>query len=311
MIHRSRRIYIALLIVLSLFLIVSAEIVHGDVVQISPSQDNTLYEDLQGDVSNGAGWYIFVGRTGQLSDYRRRALIAFDLTGSIPDSSTIQSVSLTLHLSNEPPGGTAHEIILRTVLSGWGEGTSNALGAGGGGAVAAANDATWLHQFFDFDTWAAAGGDFAGTTSGSITVDNIGTYTVASTAQMVADVQSWLDDPANNFGWLLLGTESISSTAKRFDSRENPTVANRPVLTVTFLPPPCCVGIGGDVNNDGVDGDIFDLNYMVNDIFRGGPASPCPKEADFDNNGTPSAIIDLNFIVNIIFRGGPPAAACQ
>ena len=25
---------------------------------------------------------------------------------------------------------------------------------------------------------------------------------------MVTDVQSWLDNPANNFGWLVLGNES-------------------------------------------------------------------------------------------------------
>jgi hypothetical protein len=51
---------------------------------------------------------------------------------------------------------------------------------------------------------------------------------------MVADVQSWLDDPASNFGWLLLGDETTSLTARRFDTREAPNSALRPALEITF-----------------------------------------------------------------------------
>ena len=50
----------------------------------------------------------------------------------------------------------------------------------------------------------------------------------------MADVQSWLDSPAANFGWLLLGNESISQTTKRFDSKDNEGEANRPVLAVEY-----------------------------------------------------------------------------
>ena len=39
---------------------------------------------------------------------------------------------------------------------------------------------------------------------------------------MVADVQSWLDNPATNFGWLVLGDESDILTAKRFDTQRVP-----------------------------------------------------------------------------------------
>ena len=48
---------------------------------------------------------------------------------------------------------------------------------------------------------------------------------------MIADVQSWLDNPATNFGWLVLGDESASATAKRFDTRES---ASPPVLTIEY-----------------------------------------------------------------------------
>ena len=69
--------------------------------------------------------------------------------------------------------------------------------------------------------------------SASQTIDQNGLYTWGSTAGMVADVQSWLDDPGSNFGWIILGDEGTSlPTAKRFDSRE--TAATGPFLTVDF-----------------------------------------------------------------------------
>ena len=47
-------------------------------------------------------------------------------------------------------------------------------------------------------------GDFSGTVSADQSVGAIGQY-VWSSAQMVADVQSWLDNPSTNFGWLVKG----------------------------------------------------------------------------------------------------------
>ena len=72
----------------------------------------------------------------------------------------------------------------------------------------------------------------------------------------------------------------------------------------------CCIGIRGDVNSDGADADILDLNYLVNRIFRGGPKPRCPKEADVNSNGMSADIVDLNFLVNRIFRIGPPPGPC-
>jgi len=50
---------------------------------------------------------------------------------------------------------------------------------------------------------------------------------------MRVDVQSWLDDPASNFGWLVFGDESQILTAKRFDTRES---ASPPLLTIIYRP---------------------------------------------------------------------------
>ncbi len=72
----------------------------------------------------------------------------------------------------------------------------------------------------------------------------------------------------------------------------------------------CCVELRGNVNNDGSNATILDLNYMVNRIFRGGLPSPCPQEADLNGDGFVSAILDLNYLVNVIFRGGAAPIAC-
>jgi vacuolar-type H+-ATPase catalytic subunit A/Vma1 len=58
------------------------------------------------------------------------------------------------------------------------------------------------------------GGDFSATVSASQSVGAIGTDTWASTAQMVADVQSWLNNPSSSYGWLVKGSNT-NTTAKR------------------------------------------------------------------------------------------------
>ncbi|RMF61868.1 MAG: T9SS C-terminal target domain-containing protein, partial [Bacteroidetes bacterium] len=85
-------------------------------------------------------------------------------------------------------------------------------------------------RFFDSTPWTTPGGDFDDTPSASTTVDGPGTYTWSST-NMVGDVQDWLERPEENFGWILLGEELVSRSARRFDSRESSTP---PTLTITY-----------------------------------------------------------------------------
>jgi hypothetical protein len=125
-------------------------------------------------------------------------------------------------------------VTLYKVLEDWGEGTSNATGQEGIGATATIGDATWAYTFYNTLSWSTLGGTFSSTVSASQNVDAIGFYTWTD-PQMVVDVQLWTDNPATNFGWIVIGNEAVSATAKRFDSRTNPTLADRPVLTVTFF----------------------------------------------------------------------------
>ena len=62
----------------------------------------------------------------------------------------------------------------------------------------------------------------------------------------------------------------------------------------------------GDLNNDGNFGNILDLTFLIDFIFRGGPAPNPLCRADLDCNGTCANILDLTYIVDFIFRGGPP-----
>ena len=122
---------------------------------------------------------------------------------------------------------------LRRVLSNWGEGASDASGEEGSGAEAAPGDATWVHTFFDTTAWGTLGGDFLSTASGTALVGDFGSYGWSS-GGMVADIQSWLNDPSRNFGWALIGNEGSNQTAKRFDSKDGG--GPHPVLEVVYLP---------------------------------------------------------------------------
>lgn len=205
-----------------------------NVVSWPAARDNTLYEHSTGAVSNGSGSHFFAGRNNRPQDSIRRGLIAFDLIEAVPPGAKIDSVTLQLHMSRTNAGAGEHTINLHRVLAPWGEGVSDAQFEEGGGAPATGGDATWVHTFFDTTMWTTVGGDFSPTISAGQAVADTGFYAWGSTAGMVSDVQAWVDNPLQNFGWILLGDEAAGQSAKRFDSREHETAAYRPVLHIYF-----------------------------------------------------------------------------
>jgi len=96
------------------------------------------------------------------------------------------------------------------------------------------------------------------------------------------------------------GTNPLNSITKLIEVLNSDTI---PVVE-------CCTGIRGDVDGNGADANIVDLNYLVNKIFRGGSLPSCPKEADLNSMGGIADIVDLIFLVNRIFRGGQPPGLC-
>ena len=216
----------------------------GDEVILAPLKDNTLYESSGGTLSNGSGDFFFVGQTNRNDE--RRGLLAFDIANEIPGGATIDSAVLKLNMSRTLVGTTA--IGLHRLDQDWGEGASHATGREGRGIAPAPDDATWTHSISPGTMWPNPGaeGAFNAVSSATTDVAGIDMYTWGSTPQLVADVQDWLDNPAANAGWLLLG----QGTAKQFGSRENTTEADRPSLTVNFSAPFDPVIPPGDANLD-------------------------------------------------------------
>jgi hypothetical protein len=195
-------------------------------------RDATLYFSSTGAVANGAGEGLFVGRNAQGNT--RRTVMGFDVAAAIPAGSTITGAALTLSLS--PSNSVIVDIALHRLLADWTEGPTDPANEGQG-AASQAGDVTWLHRTFPNVLWATPGGDFNATASATLPVGDTALYTWSG-AGLVADVQSWLDNPSGNFGWLLRGGEGANSTAKRFDSRSFADAGLRPVLAITYIPSP-------------------------------------------------------------------------
>jgi len=200
----------------------------ADTVSLLAQKDNTIYLDLNGQLSNGHGIYLFVGRT--TNDLLRRGLIGFDLS-SIPTNATITAATLSLFSNRPRPNDVAVDVSLNRALRDWGEGASDAGDPGGIGAQAQTNDATWLHNFYDTSFWTTAGGDFSPTSSATTPVLENGIYTWSGSG-LLADVQSWVSNPATNFGWFILAPEKDTGNAQRFNTRQN--TGDVPQLTVTY-----------------------------------------------------------------------------
>jgi len=251
---------------------------------LQPTKDNTLYEPITqdgfADRSDGAGPTMFVGKVKDADadpgpgtrPAVRRGVLAFDIAGAIPAGATINSVQLTMYV-DKVGLTTSFNVGLYRLLSGWGEGTSNTGNSQQGrGEPPTTNDATWHHTFYSTQFWTIPGGDYTLTSSAVRSVGNVGFYTFGSTSGMVADVQSWLNNPAQNFGWIIIGNELTIQTTKRFATRESTGqtggVLWKPALVVDYTPlaisggccqgstctiqtPATCLSLGGVYHGDG------------------------------------------------------------
>jgi hypothetical protein len=141
-----------------------------------------------------------------------------------------------------PSGGPASVFDLNRMLSNWGEGNGSDMG----GSPGLAGQSTWLTRFGAGSPWTTPGGDFFTTASATRSIGGFGSYTFASTAALVSDVQGWLSSPSSNFGWMLRSeSETTATTIRRFGSRND--TANSPVLTIqyTVVPEPCAASLIG------------------------------------------------------------------
>lgn len=202
----------------------------ADTLVLSPNADNTLIENATGALSNGGGDAIYVGIIPRQGNGGRRGLLRFDLSG-IPVGATITAATLTLTLVRSQ--SETSQVSVHRATESWGEGASVCDAPCGQGAPAAPGDATWLHRFYPAQLWSAPGGGYVAAASATATVTpNVGTAFAWNSAQLLADVQQWVANPAGNFGWVMVDAASASS--KAYASREHALAAQRPTLTLTF-----------------------------------------------------------------------------
>ncbi len=150
----------------------------------------------------------------------RRALFQFDLTGQVPQGATITAVSLSVRVVNFPLTPINSNFDVHRLMHAWDEGTATWNSASSGVA---------------WDSPGAEGlGDFVSSASSSVFVSSFGTYDFPGSTALLADVQAWANDPASNFGWLLVSEDETDlRTARRFGTRES--AVNAPTLTIDYF----------------------------------------------------------------------------
>lgn len=215
----------------------SVSTAHAELVSLSATRDATIYESASGESANGAGQYLFAGRTNQ--NLARRALLRFDIASAIPDGATITTARLVLNIVQA--NGGVRDVFLHRAAAAWTTGASNPDGTESLGVLPELGDATWNYASYGppgAGQWTAAGGDYipywsavtATTTSGLQTWQSIG---------LTNDVRAFAEDPSQNLGWFLIGDESVSGTARRFDSADSAAFGGIvPRLEIEFEPVP-------------------------------------------------------------------------
>lgn len=203
-------------------------------VQLVPVADTTLFSE-SGYLADGLDDGVFVGTVAANQNYAdRRAVLRFD-PSSIPAGATVLSASLQMYVTKTISGPLAIEI--HALNAPWGEGTSYAsLPGGGNGGPITPNSASWTYTFYPNTGWTTPGGDFSAVALATATTGVNGAAVLWTSQPLAASVQSWMDSPASNYGWILVDPNPLPGvvTAKRLASREYATASQRPTLTVTY-----------------------------------------------------------------------------
>ena len=154
----------------------------------------------------------------------RRGLVQFDLSG-IPQFSTVSSAVLSLYEANNPGVARSH-------------------------GVHRIND-SWLQSTVKWNTQPSV-------QAVATAVAAVGTSTGFRAFTVTSDVQAWINDPTVSHGWMVKDTAETTGNNEIADiSKEEdhiPDLPNRPMLTVTFVAPPCTV------NADCADENLCTMN---------------------------------------------------
>lgn len=142
------------------------------------------------------------------------ALLKWDLS-SIPAGKTVTNVTLTFNVVDS----SANVYELYALRRDWTE------------TVATWNKATSTVN------WTTAGAsntssDRENTILGTISASTTGTKTITLTAAGIAKVQSWINSPSSNYGFII--QDYANSDGLDINSSEATTVTQRPIITITY-----------------------------------------------------------------------------
>ncbi|NBD19260.1 DUF4347 domain-containing protein [Aquabacterium fontiphilum] len=201
--------------------------------------EDTGLEQLGPNNNNSADTVIYAGRSGTYDAFQ--ILFKFnDIVGGsasqIPLGATITDVKLVLTITNQSTFTNPTFSIYRMLTSWSDTSTWNSMGSGVDGIEA---------RLIADVTLAESGNK---------------TYTVGSTAALVATVQGWVNDPSTNHGWYIFNDDYSSRVG--FASSEAATIAQRPRLEVTFTAPaPPSLDLDAN-NSSGAVGSNYNGAYV-------------------------------------------------
>ena len=145
-------------------------------------------------------------------DPDQSALLRFDLA-TIPSSATVTTVTLTFNITNG--SDSAYQIFALKQAFAEGSTTWNLAQTGVNGQTAGAN-----------------GANDRETTSLGATPTGTGELSVTLNAAGLAKVQSWVSNPATNFGFIIM--DAVNTNGADLRSSETGTATQRPKISVTY-----------------------------------------------------------------------------
>jgi len=258
---------------------------------------DTSFFDEGPSFAGGGSTGLFSGTT-RVGDIRR-ALIRFNLEDILPQDAVLTGASLTLTVTRargDAPDtgfGLGNGLYrLHRLTQPWGEGNVIAPSQGGFGAPAEEGDATWASRFHPSTAWQNPGGDFDGLASAEAIAGDDGEAVTWTSEHLRDDVRQWLQDPAVNFGWIVLAASegAAPKDVKRFGSAEHADPQLRPMLTLTF---DSGAAVPADIDGDG---NVTDTDVQL--VINAALALPIGGlDADVDDNGSVNAA-DVQTVIN-------------
>jgi hypothetical protein len=188
---------------LSVALFASSIPCRADVIHLSQTEHTTVFGDALNNSGGGAP-FVFVGRD-EWSGGERRALLQFDIS-ALPANAVVQNVDLILHVDNVQDEVSflilsAHKLRQSWVAGIGGQFVNADNPQGNNGSLSPTPAATWITRD-GLLAWIIPGATSSPLESARTLLGPTGTYDLTGQG-MVADVESWRQNPGTNFGWIL------------------------------------------------------------------------------------------------------------